>query len=84
MYALIKTIFDDTCMLDNSVLIGAVREYLANQILAFFPEPAASGWICDQNGNYTGQIDLLLVLSKALRIPGVLFGDSPVNGFFAT
>lgn len=84
LYPVLKTIFQNSETLDNSVLIGVVREYIANQLLAFLPEPKETGWICDHYGKTTGQIDLMLVLDKALRIPAILSENSPVNGFFAT
>jgi hypothetical protein len=82
-YSMLKRMFDESGILSNNIIIGSVREQIANQMLTFFPESKESGWILDRAGNQTGQIDLMLVLNKALRIPGYAFGESVTNGFFA-
>lgn len=83
-YSLLKSMFEKTADVENTVLVGTVREYIASRLFSFFPECPESGWIMDQNGEFTGQIDLLSVRSNALCLPALLVGDTPVRGFFAT
>jgi hypothetical protein len=83
-YQLLKALFSSAEIVEQSIIVGAVREHLAAEVLGFFPEPIRSGWIYDQNHLHTGQIDLILNIWKALPIPGLLMGSNPVSGVFAS
>jgi len=79
----LKALFASATVVEQTILVGAVREHLAAELLGFFPERIRSGWIYDQNHRYTGQVDLIMGIWKALRIPGLLIGNEPISGSFA-
>ena len=82
-YAIFRSMFLEAEHLENSVLIGAAREFVSNQILSFFLEPRFSGWILDDTGKTTGQMDLLFCQENCLTIPGAaLSKDATVKGAF--
>ncbi|MDQ7827022.1 MAG: hypothetical protein RDV48_29770 [Candidatus Eremiobacteraeota bacterium] len=83
LYVMIKTMFEKSDIVDNNTIVGLIREQVANQLLDFFPEPRDSGWICDREHKYTGQVDLIMRIRGELRIPSVLFGLGSGYGYFA-
>lgn len=76
--------FDSTSELEQSIIIGSIREVIAKQCLKFLPVPICSGWIYDISHNYTGQIDLILKLSEALNLPATIIDDGSISGVLAS
>lgn len=83
-YEILKIMFTRTGHVNNSVVIGGAREYLALQVLSIFPEKKRTGWIVDPFGNETGQIDIIAVLPNAVTLPEVLSDCCNQSGSFST
>jgi hypothetical protein len=83
-YNLLKMMFSKAATVENSVLVGAVRERIVKGLMDFFPEiKIQNGWICDLHDRHTGEVDIILPIRKALRIPGLLMTTFPGSGIFA-
>ncbi len=83
IYFIYKTLFSAAETIDNSPIIGSVREEIIKRLLSFFPEPKETGWIFSNDGKTTGQIDIVIPYSMCVLIPGYVFAEESAKGFFS-
>lgn len=83
-YELFKLLFSAVRSVENSTVIGSVREEISRKLLSFFPEKKETGWILDLNGNTSGQIDIILPYPMGINFPGSIVGIEGAKGFLST
>lgn len=83
-YKLFKLLFSAVSSVENSTVIGSVREEISRNLLSFFPEKKETGWIIDINGNTSGQVDIILPYPMCINFPGSIAGMEGAKGFLST